>query len=88
MKTLTDTYADRFNKRSLPELLVHKFLTKYGYAHGPLGRLWMTSWPLSSNATLNAIRQRQWYGWRYVVNGKANARVSSCPTWFPFTCLW
>ena len=36
MKTLTDTYADRFNKRSLPELLVHKFLTKYGYAHGPL----------------------------------------------------
>ena len=36
MKTLTDTYADRFNKRSLPELLVHKFLTKYGYAHGPV----------------------------------------------------
>ena len=36
MKTLTDTYADRFNKRSLPELLVHKFLTKYGYANGPI----------------------------------------------------
>jgi hypothetical protein len=36
MKRLTDTYADRFNKRSLPELLVHKFLTKYGYANGPI----------------------------------------------------
>jgi hypothetical protein len=36
MKTLTDTYADRFNKRSLPALLVHKFLTKYGYANGPV----------------------------------------------------
>lgn len=35
-KTLTDTYADRFNKRSLPELLVHKFLTEYGYDHGPV----------------------------------------------------
>jgi hypothetical protein len=36
MKTLTDTYADRFNKRSLPQLLMHKFLTKYGYANGPV----------------------------------------------------
>lgn len=36
MKTLTDTYADRFNKRSLPELLVHKFLSEYGYDHGPV----------------------------------------------------
>ena len=36
MKTLTDTYADRFNKRSLPELLMHKFLTQYGYANGPV----------------------------------------------------
>lgn len=36
MKTPTDTYADRFNKRSLPQLLVHKFLTKYGYANGPI----------------------------------------------------
>jgi hypothetical protein len=36
MKTGTDTYADRFKKRSLPELLVHKFLTEYGYDHGPV----------------------------------------------------
>ena len=36
MKTATDTYAERFKKRSLPELLVHKFLTEYGYDHGPV----------------------------------------------------
>jgi hypothetical protein len=36
MKTGADTYAERFNKRSLPELLVHKFLTEYGYDHGPV----------------------------------------------------
>ena len=36
MKPLTDTYADRFNKRSLAELLVHKFLSEYGYDHGPV----------------------------------------------------
>jgi hypothetical protein len=36
MKTGADTYADRFKKRSLPELLVHKFLTEYGYDHGPV----------------------------------------------------
>ena len=35
-KTGADTYADRVNKRSLPELLVHKFLTEYGYDHGPV----------------------------------------------------
>jgi hypothetical protein len=29
MKTGADTYAERFNKRSLPGLLVHKFLTEY-----------------------------------------------------------
>lgn len=26
----------RINKRNLPELLVHKFLTEYGYDHGPV----------------------------------------------------
>ena len=26
----------RINKRNLPELLVHKFLTEYGYDHGPI----------------------------------------------------
>jgi Protein of unknown function (DUF1670) len=36
MKALIDTYADRFKKRSLPELLVRKFLTEYGYDHGPV----------------------------------------------------
>jgi len=36
MKAATDTYADRFKKRSLPELLVHKFLTEYGYSHGAI----------------------------------------------------
>jgi biotin operon repressor len=36
MKTGADTYAERFTKRSLPELLVHKFLMEYGYDHGPV----------------------------------------------------
>jgi hypothetical protein len=31
-----DTIKDRFQKRSLPNLLVHKFLTEYGYDHGPV----------------------------------------------------
>jgi hypothetical protein len=35
-KIKVDTYLDRFKKRSLPELLVHKFLTEYGYDHGPV----------------------------------------------------
>lgn len=35
-KSSLDTYADRFKKRSLSELLVHKFLTEYGYSHGPV----------------------------------------------------
>lgn len=31
------TYQQRrINKRNLPELLVHKFLTEYGYDHGPV----------------------------------------------------
>ena len=28
--------AIRIKKRSLPDLLVHKFLTEYGYDHGPV----------------------------------------------------
>jgi hypothetical protein len=35
-KIKVDTYLDRFKKRSLPDLLVHKFLTEYGYDHGPV----------------------------------------------------
>ena len=35
-KLLMDTIKDRFEKRSLPNLLVHKFLTEYGYDHGPV----------------------------------------------------
>jgi hypothetical protein len=31
-----DTIKGRFEKRSLPNLLVHKFLTEYGYDHGPV----------------------------------------------------
>jgi hypothetical protein len=31
-----DYTATRIRKRSLPELLVHKFLTEYGYDHGPV----------------------------------------------------
>ena len=36
MKRSRDTVKDRFEKRSLPNLLVHKFLTEYGYDHGPV----------------------------------------------------
>lgn len=36
MKSTRDTVKDRFEKRSLPNLLVHKFLTEYGYDHGPV----------------------------------------------------
>ncbi len=35
-KSSTDTIASRFKKRSLPDLLVRKFLTEYGYDHGPV----------------------------------------------------
>jgi hypothetical protein len=31
-----DHTATRIKKRSLPDLLVHKFLTEYGYDHGPI----------------------------------------------------
>jgi hypothetical protein len=31
-----DSTARRIKKRSLPDLLVHKFLTEYGYDHGPI----------------------------------------------------
>jgi hypothetical protein len=31
-----DYTATRIKKRSLPDLLVHKFLTEYGYDHGPV----------------------------------------------------
>jgi hypothetical protein len=36
MKTLLDSYGHRFSQRSLPDLLVKKFLTEYGYDHGPV----------------------------------------------------
>ena len=36
MKTSLDTIKSRFKKRSLPDLLVRKFLTEYGYDHGPV----------------------------------------------------
>jgi hypothetical protein len=36
MKTSLDTIESRFKKRSLPDLLVRKFLTEYGYDHGPV----------------------------------------------------
>ena len=36
MKSPTDTIESRFKKRSLPDLLVRKFLTEYGYDHGPV----------------------------------------------------
>lgn len=36
MKSAMDTIASRFQKRSLPDLLVRKFLTEYGYDHGPV----------------------------------------------------
>jgi len=36
MKAYRDTIKSRFEKRSLPDLLVRKFLTEYGYDHGPV----------------------------------------------------
>ncbi len=36
MTTPKDPTATRIKKRSLPNLLVHKFLTEYGYDHGPV----------------------------------------------------
>lgn len=36
MTTSQNYTAARIKKRSLPDLLVHKFLTEYGYDHGPV----------------------------------------------------
>jgi len=36
MNTPPNYTATRIQKRNLPDLLVHKFLTEYGYAHGPV----------------------------------------------------
>jgi hypothetical protein len=36
MSSYTDGIPSRAKRRSLPELLVHKFLTEYGYDHGPV----------------------------------------------------
>jgi hypothetical protein len=36
MNTPSNYTATRIQKRNLPDLLVHKFLTEYGYAHGPV----------------------------------------------------
>jgi hypothetical protein len=36
MTASKDYTATRIKKRSLPDLLVHKFLTEYGYDHGPV----------------------------------------------------
>lgn len=36
MKSATDGYLSRMQKRSVSQLLVHKFLTEYGYDHGPV----------------------------------------------------
>jgi hypothetical protein len=36
MTSPTDYTETRVKRRSLPELLVHKFLTEYGYDHGPV----------------------------------------------------
>jgi hypothetical protein len=36
MKNPINCTATRIKKRSLPDLLVHKFLTEYGYDHGPV----------------------------------------------------
>lgn len=36
MKPNADYTQTRAKRRSLPELLVHKFLTEYGYDHGPV----------------------------------------------------
>jgi len=36
MKEIISTPAERARKRSLPDLLLHKFLTEYGYGNGPV----------------------------------------------------
>lgn len=36
MRSTEVTVTSRVQRRSLPELLVHKFLTEYGYDHGPV----------------------------------------------------
>lgn len=36
MKTSPDRIKARMSQRSLPDLLVRKFLTEYGYTHGPV----------------------------------------------------
>lgn len=36
MTSAKDQTAIRIRKRNLPDLLVHKFLTEYGYDHGPV----------------------------------------------------
>jgi hypothetical protein len=36
MKEMISTPVERARKRSLPDLLVHKFLTDYGYGNGPV----------------------------------------------------
>lgn len=36
MSANADCTARRIKRRSLPDLLVHKFLTEYGYDHGPV----------------------------------------------------
>ena len=36
MKSPESRITTRLKKRNLPELLVHKFLTEYGYDHGPV----------------------------------------------------
>ena len=36
MTSPRDTVKRRFQKRSLPNLLLHKFMTEYGYDHGPV----------------------------------------------------
>lgn len=36
MSAPKDYTATRIKKRSMPDLLVHKFLTEYGYDHGPV----------------------------------------------------
>jgi len=36
MKETSSTPEERARKRSMPDLLLHKFLTEYGYANGPV----------------------------------------------------
>ena len=36
MNSPMDPIESRSGKRNLPNLLVHKFLTEYGYDHGPV----------------------------------------------------